>query len=423
MNGRLSQVFWYELRRNFRRTGYLFTTFGVPVLVFVASMVLPTLLSGLGNQERSDDPTQLNLPSEIIEQPDQVGYVDATGRFSDPGELSDMFIRYDDEAAALAGLNAGEIDTYYLIPADYFETGDVTQVMPRLMINLIDTNLIEGLLLQELTSGVEPEVFTRLADPLNMREVDTQRAISTDSESAFDSRFLIAYIFAIILMGSLFLTNGYLLQTVIEEKETRLIEILLSTMRPFDLLAGKIAALGLLGILQMIVWGGAFAFTIWLSTRETLRAILPALGGLVSLTIPLDIIPLLIVYFILGYLLFAALFGVVGALSNSMREGPQYAVIFTLPAFVPFYFISIFATTPNGTLPVILSLFPLTAPLSMAQRLAVSEVPGWQLALSIVLLALSVVGVMWLAGRLFRVNTLLAGNLPKLREIPRLLRG
>ncbi|MDX2141494.1 MAG: ABC transporter permease [Chloroflexota bacterium] len=423
MNGRLSQVFWYELRRNFRRTGYLFTTFGVPVLVFVASMVLPVLLSGLGNQERSTDITEPNLPTEIMEQADLVGYVDATGRFSEPGELSDSLIRYEDEAAAQAALTAGEIDTYYLIPADYFDTGDVTLVMPRLMINLIDNDLIEQLLLRELASGVAPEVFTRLEDPLNMREVDTQRATSTDSESAFDSRFLIAYIFAIILMGSLFLTNGYLLQTVIEEKETRLIEILLSTMRPFDLLAGKIAALGLLGILQMLVWGGAFAFTLWLSTRETLRAILPALGVLVNLTIPLDIIPLLIVYFILGYLLFAALFGVVGALSNSMREGPQYAVIFTLPAFVPFYFISLFATAPNGTLPVILSLFPLTAPLSMAQRLAVSEVPGWQLALSIALLALSVVGVMWLAGRLFRVNTLLAGNLPKLRELPKLLRG
>jgi ABC-2 type transport system permease protein len=144
---------------------------------------------------------------------------------------------------------------------------------------------------------------------------------------------------------------------------------------------------------------------------------------LANIKLPLEIIPLLLVYFVLSYFLFAALYSIIGAMSNSLREGPQYAVIFTIPAALPLYFISVFITTPDAALPVIMSIIPITAPLAMTQRLVISTVPFWQIAVSLVLLALSVIVVMWMAGRLFRVQVLLAGQLPKLRELPRLLRG
>lgn len=425
MNPRFWEVFTYELRRNARRRGYLFTTFGVPVLALLASLVLPGLFASIGaSAQPNRDITQPSLPTEIMQQIEHAGYIDLTGRIAAPtGALASALTRYDDEAAAQAALAEGVIQTYYVIEADYFETGAVTQVMPRLTITLINSSLIERLLLDTLAQGVDPQVFRRLEAPATFREVDLQRNTSGDSEAAFDSRFIVVYVFAIILLGSLFTTNGYLLQSVIEEKETRLIEILLASLRPFDLLAGKIAAMGILGLAQVLVWTSAFLFFGWLSLNDQVRALLPLLTGLVRITIPLNILPTLFAYFLLGYLLFAALFGVVGALSNSMREGPQYTVIFILPAVAPFYFLSIFATTPNAPLAVFLSLFPLTAPLSMAMRLAVTDVPLAEVLLSLGLLALSVVGVMWLAGRLFRVGTLLAGQMPKLHEIPRLLRG
>jgi ABC-2 type transport system permease protein len=426
MNGRMREVFWYELRRNIRRKGYLFTTFGVPILALLASLVLPGLFASLGAEapQQNNDPTQIELPTELMQGIDQAGYIDETGRIGAPqGDLAAAFRRFDDEAAAQAALDAGTIQTYYVIAADYFETGDVSQILPRLSITQINPDLIEQLLLDTLGEGVDPQVFTRLGDPATFTEIDRQRNTEGESESAFDSRFVVVYVFAIILLGSLFTTNGYLLQSVIEEKETRLIEILLASLRPFELLAGKIAAMGILGLLQVIVWTSAFLFFGWLSLSDQMRALLPMLTGFVRITIPFNILPILFVYFVLGYLLFAALFGVVGALSNSMREGPQYTVIFVLPAVAPFYFLSIFATTPNSPLAVFLSVFPLTAPISMAMRLAVTDVPLLEVALSVGLLALSVVGVMWLAGRLFRVGTLLAGQMPKLRDIPALLRG
>jgi ABC-2 type transport system permease protein len=425
MNGRIWDVFGYELRRNFRRKGFLFTTFGVPVIGLLLSLLLPTLLAGIGSSGQDNrDPMQPTLPTELMQGIRHAGYIDLSGRIAAPtGSLATAFTRFDDEPAAQAALAAGTIDTYYVIPADYFETGDVEQVLPRLTITSINNDLIEQLLLQTLDQGVSPQVVSRLSDPANFSEVDRQRDTAGDSESAFDSRFIVVYIFAIILLGSLFTTNGYLLQSVIEEKETRLIEILLASLRPFELLAGKIAAMGLLGLLQVVVWTSAFLFFGWLSLSDQMRTLLPILTGIARITIPFNILPTLFIYFVLGYLLFAALFGVVGALSNSMREGPQYTVIFVLPAVAPFYFLSIFATTPNAALPVFLSIFPLTAPLSMAMRLAVTNVPLIEVVISVAVLALTVVLVMWLAGRLFRVGTLLAGQMPKLREIPALLRG
>jgi ABC-2 type transport system permease protein len=207
------------------------------------------------------------------------------------------------------------------------------------------------------------------------------------------------------------------MQGVIEEKETRVIEILVASLRPSQLLIGKILAYGTLGLLQFVVWLGGMLFV--LSQADFFSSI--AILGQFSL--PPATVPLMLVYFVLAYLFFASAYGILGALSTSMREGPQFAVIFTLPAVAPLWFTSLFIATPDAPLVVGLSLFPLTAPLGMLQRVLVSDVPAWQIALSLVLLALTIVGVMWLAGRVFRVQTLLAGQLPKLRDLPRLVRG
>jgi ABC-2 type transport system permease protein len=129
------------------------------------------------------------------------------------------------------------------------------------------------------------------------------------------------------------------------------------------------------------------------------------------------------VYFVLGFLLFGSLMAGIGALSTTVRDSQNLVTIVTLPAAVPFFFLTVFVEEPNGRLAVALSLFPLTGPLSMVMRIAVTDVPLVQIALGLVLQVLAVIFAIWLAGRLFRVNTLLMGNMPKLRDLPRLVRG
>ncbi len=412
----LSQVFFYELKRNLRRRGFLFMTFGLPLLVFI--LLLGYQVISRASEAETPDAAEQDNPFEF-ESIDHAGYVDYSALFDDPGDLSDVMVRYDDEAAARAALDSGEIDVYYVIAPDYVESGDVTLVLPRMAVNLINTAPVRQLILSRLAEDVDPDLFARLSEPSNASEINLQRDATGQTASNFGSDFLVVYIFAITLMLSVFLTNGYLLQTVIEEKETRLIEILISSMRPTQLLGGKILALGLLGLLQIIVWIGA----VLLIGRFFGGEGVVQFAALVGFQLEAGKVILLLLYFIFGYLFFAGAYGMVSAISTSMQEGPQFAVIFTLPAALPLYFVGVFTATPDAGLPVALSIIPFTSPLAMVMRISLTTVPAWQIIVSLALLALTDVLLIWMAGRLFRVQTLLAGQAPKLRDLPRLLRG
>ncbi|KXK14952.1 MAG: sodium extrusion protein NatB [Chloroflexi bacterium OLB15] len=412
------KVFVYEFKRNIRRKGYLFGTFGVPIIGFVLMWAV-TNLSG-GSMSTTD--TLATAINEInTASSAHSGIVDFSSRIEIPEALADRMTRYPDTASAEAALAAGEIETVYIFAEDYMETGSVTQVLPNLQMASISVEPPRTLALANLASEVEPEIFTRLLDPSNVTTVNL--ALNNPQDASFDATFLIVYIFAFALLMSLFITNGYLMQSVIEEKESRLIEILLASVRPMELLAGKILALGLLGILQLIVWIGAMLLLPRVFGGGEALNLVGILAALLNIQIPVNVLPLIIAYFIFAYVMFGALFAAIGALSNSMREGPQYAVMFTLPAVSPLWFLPVFATQPDGTLPVILSIFPLTSPIAMTVRLLISPVPPVQIAISIILLALAALGAIWLSGRLFRVQSLLAGKTPRLRDIPTLIKG
>lgn len=420
MNGHLLQVYLYELRRNFRRKGYLFTTFGVPIIVIALLLgyhALTTLTRDSGAPQAAPSAGAIFGVPDDSNAGRSIGFVDLSGVLDDASATGDL-VRFPDEAAAEAALQAGEIDSYYIVAADYLATGSVTMVLPTLLLNDIIEGPIRSLLQTTLRQQLDDDaLFYRLTDPSNIQQVNTGRDVPAEAMQDFGSSFLLVYVFVIALMLSLFMTNGYLLQAVIEEKESRIVEILISTVRPLQLLGGKILAYGTLGLFQMLVWVAAMLLVLQLAQ------LLDGLSVLAGMFIPLDVLPLVLVYFVLAYLFFAAAYGIVGALSSTMREGPQYVVVFTLPAMVPLYFISLFVEAPDATLPVILSLIPITAPLAMTMRLLLTAVPAWQIALSAGLLVLFIIFLMWLAGRLFRVQVLLAGQTPRLRDLPRLVRG
>jgi len=428
-----SQVFIYEVRRGFRRKGFLFTTFVLPILLIAVGGLL--IRANMPTADRAAQTTDqvAELVDEFMPDPNaRYGVVDESGLLATTDFLP-ILIRYADETAAQAALNSSEIVGYYRIPADYLETGLVTLAQPRLNIGDISTMPIRAPLLLAISQaaaeqGLDPALLARLQNPatyqiinLSMRSAEAAGQVTADDIE--NANFVLVYVFAIVFLLSLFTTNGYLLQSVIEEKETRLIEILIASMQPFHLIAGKIAAYGVLGLIQIGAWIAIIAGATLAVGGDQLQQMGQLFVTLANMNIPVWVLGVALIYFVLGYLLFAGLYGIVGAISNSMREGPQYAVLFTLPAVAPIYFITLFVSQPDSGIPVFLSLFPLTAPIAMMQRILVSPVPAWQIGLSIVLLILAVVGSMWLAGRVFRVQTLLAGSPPKLRDLPKLVRG
>ncbi|MDZ4769797.1 MAG: ABC transporter permease [Chloroflexota bacterium] len=420
-------VFLYELRRNFRRRGYLFASFGVPVLAVIGLYIYQAVaLNDLTNP--SPAAPVINAIDEDLGMDGltSAGVVDQAGIDPIiPDGYAELLTLYPSIDAANAALAATTIQAYYVIQPDYLDTGAVEIVLPGLALAQITTTPIEAVLQNTITRDLSVELRARLINPANFRitNIELTSVGAGSEEEVFSGATLVGYVFAIALTFSLFMTNGYLLQTVIEEKETRLVEILIASVKPGDLLGGKILAMGLLGLFQVTAWVVMVFAGVALAAGSAASQTVGLLSTLANIQLSAGILPLLALYFVLAYLLFAGLYAIVGALSNSMREGPQYAVFFTLPSLFPLYFISQFTSDPNGSLAVGMSLFPLTAPIAMVIRLTLTNVPLLEIVISAGLLAATVVGVMWLAGRVFRVGLLLAGKLPKLREIPMLLRG
>jgi len=422
MSGQVWRVFTYELTRNLRRPGFLFTTFGVPVLLFVA-FTLITRISGANGIDASNPETieELTEQFDFTDVPN-AGFVDTLGIFNQ-AELPENWTRYPDDAEARAALEAGTDELYYIIEPDFADTGAVTTVLPEFQFNRLINDNLGQLVRGYFAQGIDPEITARLLNPSSYQETNLSLTTIEDGAVNEDVSFLIVYAFAITLFTTLFMTNGYLMQTLIEEKETRLIEVLVSAVRPLDLLTGKILALGLLGLIQVAVWVGAMIVLTTLAGGQQLSQGVSLITTLAQIQIPLNLLPILLIYFVLSYLLFAGLYSAVSAISNSMREGPQYLVIFILPVTIPLYFLPIIATSPDTPFVVLMSIFPFTAPLTMTSRLVVSDVPATELIASIALLALTVMVAIWVASRVFRAGVLLAGNVPKLKDIPMLLRG
>lgn len=414
----LMKIFRYEIVRNGKRRSYLITTFGLPLLaialMYFVQLINSQAAASTGSENPVDVATQLMFDFQDIKK---AGYVDESGLFTVP-PTSDDLQPFSDEASAVAAMEAGEVDTVYVIQPDYLETGSIKQLVEEVTIDGVNVQPALKVIYNTLGEQLSLDTLRRIQDPVNLNVINLQREpTNTEAVNNEDTNFALVYGFAILFLITIMGTSGYLMQSVIEEKENRLIEILLSSVRPRDLLTGKVLALGVLGIFQIVVWIAIGLIVLYLQGLAGITTIIT------GVFIPLDVLPLLVIYFIGGYLLFAAAFGGVGAISSSISEGPQFSLIFMMPLLLSFYAFPAFITSPNGTLATVLSLFPLTSPMAMIMRAVVTPVPAWQIVVSIILLILGILAMFWVSARMFRVQSLLSGQVPKLRELPKLIFG
>ncbi len=398
----------HEIYVTLRRKGYLFLTLGVPVIAVIAVMIFIAV--------QDDDEGETRNPLEK-EPGNPIGYVDHSGLFGDPGEYAQVIVRYPDEEAARSALKKGRLDSYFIIPADYMQTGNVTRKALQIGIPGGDANWFQAFMILQLIGDENLPLFLRLNDPARITEHQLDASgveLLQTNEDQFGANFTLVYAFAMILLMATFVPSGYLIRSVVAEKENRTIEVILSSLRPIQLLAGKIIGQGAMGLLQLLIW----LFSAWalfnLASGE--------IADLSELELTPDKLLIVLLYFLGNFALMSCCFAGLGAISTNMREGPQYVSLFTLPMIVPIWFTTIFIESPNGNLALILSLFPITAPLTMVQRIAITTVPAWQLGLSLALLFASSGLMLWLIAKLFRVSTLLSGTLPKPAELIKLLR-
>jgi ABC-2 type transport system permease protein len=336
------------------------------------------------------------------------GYVDRSGLIKTMPEGVSMQA-YPDEPAAQAALARGEITGYFVVPGDYVASGNVDYVSPEFSPIDTPTGQFESVLKFNLVGG-RPEELARANTTVNVQV--SQALAPKESKGGAGLPFPLLPLFAGMLFMIVMITaSSYLMQTVSTEKETRVMEVLMSSVTPTQMLAGKIIGLGLVGLIQMGLW--------LLSSLGALNYI-PAAASLG--TISAGSVLVAVVYFLLGYFIYASLMAGLGALMPGTREAAQYTFFILLPLIIPMYLTTSLLLDPNGPISVALSLFPLTSPVVMVMRVTSTDVPLWQIALGAVLLAGTVVLAIVLVARLFQAQSLLRGSKPSLREIALALR-
>ena len=350
-----------------------------------------------------------------------IGYIDEIGGFDDytsqPGDIT--FFGYATQEEATGALLADDINEYIIINSDYVSTGTIVRYTLKKELEPAEKtrSAIKSFLLSNLLKGqTSAEIAERVKYPMWLNNIRLEKTGDVASDQGGFTAFIIPFVFSVLLLMAIFSSSGTLLQGLGEEKENRVMEILLSSVSTRQLLTGKVLGLGATGLAQIVFW--------LLSATFLLRLVSTTIGGIFSgIQVPGSMIVLGIVYFVLGYLLFAVLMTAVGAIGASARHSQQLSVIFIMPAILPIYIMLFFTrNNPDHVINTVLTMIPITAPMTVFTRLAMSEIPAWELALSITLLVMSIVGGLMLAAKVFRAFVLMYGKSPGLREIARSLR-
>lgn len=376
-------IAWNEFRKNVFRKRF-FGTLLLPLLILAIAVVVGFVT--VNAMTRFEGST--------------VGVVDPNGALSRAQNAADAqfkFARYDSEAAAKGDLNAGKLLAYLTLSPEFAGNGEVSVFYLR---DQPDSDDLRKAFTQyrnaHLLADQPADVVARVMQgPAFTYETPDAARQTTDNNIP---SFMLPIVLSIFYIMALFGGSQYLMQAVLDEKENRTMEVVITSVTPTQLMAGKVIGLGAVGLLQMGIWliAAAVALSL-LQTRFTFLA---------DIRIEPAFIALSLVLFALQYFILGALMAAIGSMVVDPKQGQNYAGPITMVSMLPMFFLVAILFNPNGVIAVILSLFPLTSPLTLMVRMGMTSVPAWQIIVAIVLLIATAFGAIWLAGKIFRIGML-----------------
>jgi ABC-2 type transport system permease protein len=381
------------------RRSFWLTALGIPIL---GTLIFVLVGAVKGNAAASQTVSQaFSSPQEKLPE----GYVDLAGiiRQIPPEIPQGTYESFPDEVAARQALQAGEISSFYVVSPDFIQSGQVTYVRPDFnpLASIGNTSYGFTWLLQVNLAGGNATFASLVNGPIKLEDVSLATAPQPDESNplAYWTPYAITLLFYALIIGA----SSLLLSNVSKEKENRMMEILLTSVTPRQLLTGKIIGLGIVGFGQTLIWLGT---TYILATLSGSTFRLPA-----GINLPASFVTWGLVFFLLGYAVYASLMAGLGALAPNLREASQATFVIMLPLMIPLFLSSsVFMSEPNGGIATVLSLFPLTAPVAMMARISAGGVAWWQAPVAAVLLALTAVLILRTVARMFRAQALLAGQ-------------
>jgi ABC-2 type transport system permease protein len=390
-------VLRHEILTALRSKSYLFGAFALPLIGMLVFLVITLVQPGGAEQ-----PMDL-APGGRADDLRTEGYVDHSGIIETiPPEIPDgTLLRYPSEEDAAAALQAGEIAAYYVIPEDYVNSGRLVYINPDYsLISDEGQAWVMGSTVFVNLLGNDPERIARARQVMDVevRALAPQEEPDEDSPLAFYVPYGTMMIFYIVIL----MASSLLLNSVNNEKKNRVMEILLSSVTPRQMLSGKILGLGILGLVQAAIWVGTAYGLLRVSGRSFS---LPA-----GFALPPSILAWGAVFFLLGYAVYASLMAGLGALVPNLKEASQATFVVIWPLLIPLFFFVALVEHPDEALATALSLFPLTAPVAMMTRLATGQVPWWQPAVAALLLGATAFLIVRAVAGMFRAQTLLSGQ-------------
>ena len=326
-----------------------------------------------------------------------------------------------DLAALNAQVESKQIDGYLWLnlrpgttrlEATYTSRGSADFVGKDRMQDSIGHALVREELVKRGATSEEIQALLKDVD-LKTQQVKNGTAVAADASKGFWGAYIMAFMlyFAVVFYG----VN--VAHSVVAEKTSRVFEVMLSSAKPESLMLGKLLGVGAVGLTQMAIW---IVFVLILSASSLWMTF--GLGGLAAYGVtPLQLI-FFVLYFILGFFFYSALSAGLGATVSQESEVQQFSMIIVLPQIIGLALIVYILSNPGAWPVVLLSLIPPCTPIVMCLRMAAMAVPAWQLALSLVLMVLSIYGMVWVATRIYRVGILMYGKRPTLPEMLRWLK-
>jgi len=407
MTDRIFVVAKFEYLKTVKRKAFWFATLFMPVLIVIV-MAISTLSSIEGSR-------QLDSLSESIQT---ITVIDEAGIISQD-LYNETLIQGDSLEAATEAVKNDETDLTVFFPADILENGQYEIVAQ-------DSGLFQTFGYQEFADSlIRQSAFATIDDPVTAQLLTSsfQSSITLFDEDGQEEPFgvelfILPGLSLLFFFLSVFISGQYMLQSVAEEKENRMIENLLSMISSRSLIFGKLLGLTGAAFTQLIIWavlgGGALLFGIADDAVEV---------NLDFSQVPLETIPINLVFIFLGFLFFASVMTGVGAVGTSYKESQSLSSVFVILSILPAYFITILVSDPNGVVAQVASYFPFTSAMIFVLRNSITELSFIELAIGIIVNLVYVAIAGWLAIKLFDLGSLMYNRRPSLKEIFYVFRG
>ena len=371
---KLLLVAWHEFWRHVRRRGFIFSVFGLP---FLATAVLAG---------------GIFLIFAISSQP--VGLIDNSGqllmpaRYNAASDFGAELVAYEDQEQAMADLQRGVLQGVVIVAADYMSSGQVTIYHQGSYFDGFVSEL-QLYLRTSLLMGTETAVLRQLNRPPVTRLISLTE---TAEPAPSILTYLLPFAFGFVFVIGIFTSAGYLIQAVVDEKENRTMEIMITSMTPLQLISGKVIGLSGVGLFQIGIWLGLLLLGTQLYLLTTPDA--------PTLTIPAQMWLIVVGWFIPFYLLIATLMVAIGLSVTNMGEAQQGVSLLTMLTLLPTYLTMLVVIHPNSPMAVVLTLFPFSSPVTLLVRSQITAVPPEQYLISWLLLMATLLLAIWLSSRL-----------------------